>query len=284
MFPGVLLLGVTLNLTTRPAHATLVTATLCTGSDFLCNAPGDIVVDSGFRANGVGILGANRYALLPFAFNDPSVNFTGTVVVADVAGQFIYSWGTGTATAFDVSGTGGGNPLAGGTGGAFDGIGLYLNVTISQSYLTVPGPWGFDELNVGDCNATARANGSTSLVQGVVNGTPLPVVGLPGDCAIAPFGFYAGVFPGITGPVTTLTSAAQFYFAPGAAGNQTITLPWGADFPDPTIDFGDPNNPHNFFTDSDLGSLIDAAPEPGSFVLMGGALSAVGLILRRKKR
>ena len=84
----------------EPANATIVTAVICNNADFLCNQPGDVVIDSGFRANGVGVLGANRFTVLPFLFNDAIMNFTGSVVVADRAGKFIYSWGTGTATAF----------------------------------------------------------------------------------------------------------------------------------------------------------------------------------------
>jgi hypothetical protein len=250
------------------AHATVVTASICTGADFFCNAPGDVVVDSGFRSNGVGLLGANRFAIQPFVFNDARMNFTGTVVVADLAGQFIYSWGTGVATAFDPG-----------------GIGFFLDVTISQNYLTVPGPGAFAELNSGTCNATAAANASTSLVQGVVNGVTLPVLGVVGDCAVAPFAFGSGPFPRNVGLVTNMSVAAQFFFAPGLAGAQQITLPFGDDFPDPTLNFNDPNNPLNFITNTDIPvGLTDAVPEPGTFVLLGGALSAVAFWLRRRSK
>jgi len=73
------------------ANAVVVTAMICNNADFLCNQPGDVVIDSGIRGNGVGILGANRYSTLPFVFNDALMNFTGNVVVADSGGQYIYS-------------------------------------------------------------------------------------------------------------------------------------------------------------------------------------------------
>jgi hypothetical protein len=74
-------------------NATTVAAVVCAGGEFPC-LPGD-VVDSGFRANGVGLLGPNRYAILPFSFSDALINFSGMTVVADSGEQFIYSWGTG---------------------------------------------------------------------------------------------------------------------------------------------------------------------------------------------
>jgi hypothetical protein len=255
------------------AHAGVVTATLCTGADFFCNAPGDTVVDSGIRSNGVGLLGVNRFAIQPFAFADARLNFTGTVVVADRGGQFIYSWGTGVATAFD--------PLLNGASG---GIGLFLDITISQNYLTVPGVGAFAELNAGTCNATASANASTSLVQGVVNGVTLPVLGGVGDCAIAPFAFGSGPFLRNVGLVTNMSAAAQFFFAPGAAGAQQITLPWGDDFPDPALNFNDPNNPQNFITNTDIPQGLTDLPEPGTFTQLGGALCAVALWLRRRSK
>jgi hypothetical protein len=252
----------------KPAKAVVVTAVICNNADFFCNQPGDVVVDSGIRSNGVGVLGANRYTILPFVFNDFRMNFTGTIVAADSGGRFIYSWGTGVATDFAPFGTG-----------------LFLDVTISQNYITVPGPAAFSELNVGDCNAVARVNASTSLVQGAVNGGLLPVLGGVGDCAAAPFVLGAGPFGTNIGLVTNMTAAAQFFFAPGAAGNQQITLPWGADFPDPIINFNDPNNPQNFITDTDIpAGFIDQNPEPGTFAMFIGALSAAALRLRRRSK
>ena len=256
------------------ANAVVVTAAICNNADFLCNQPGDVVLDSGIRANGVGILGANRYSILPFLFNDALMNFTGNVVVADSGGQYIYSWGTGTATAFD--------PLLNGASG---GIGFFLDVTISQNYITVPGLWGFSEMNVGNCNATASLNGSTSLVQGVVNGAALPVLGVVGDCAGAPFAFGSGPWLQNVGLVTNMTAAAQFYFAPGLAGAQQITLPWGDDFPDPTINFNDPNNPQNFITLNDIpAGFVDQTPEPGTLTMLGGALCLIGLGFRKRSK
>ena len=252
----------------KPANAVVVTAVICNNPDFFCNQAGDVVLDSGIRGNGVGVLGANRYTILPFVFNDFRMNFSGTIVAADSAGKYIYSWGTGTATDFDPFGTG-----------------LYLDVTISQNYITAPGLWGFSELNVGTCNATAAVNASTSLVQGAVNGALLPVLGQIGDCAIAPFAYGAGPYAKNVGLVTNMTAAAQFFFAPGLAGNQQITLPWGNDFPDPSINFNDPNNPQNFITNTDIpAGFIDQNPEPGTLAMVLGALSAAALRFRRRSK
>jgi hypothetical protein len=134
------------------------------------------VVDSGFRANGVGLLGPNRYAILPFSFSDALINFSGMIVVADSGGQFIYSWGTGVATA------------------APTGVAEFLDIGITQSYVTQPGNWGFSEMNVGGCNAATTAAGSSSAVQGAVNGVGLPILGGPGDCAAGAFSLGARPF------------------------------------------------------------------------------------------
>ncbi|HXB69219.1 MAG TPA: PEP-CTERM sorting domain-containing protein [Candidatus Acidoferrales bacterium] len=82
-----------------------------------------------------------------------------------------------------------------------------------------------------------------------------------------------------------MSAAAQFFFAPGVAGAQRITLPWGDDFPDPTLNFNDPNNPQNFITNTDIPpGFTNAIPEPGTFTLLGGALSAVVLWRRRRSK
>jgi len=249
----------------QSAKATTVTAVICNNADFLCNQPGDVVIDSGIRTDLVGLLGASQYTLLPFNFADALMSFSGTVVAADAGAKFIYLWGTGTASTVAAP------------------AGDYLDVTITQSYLTVPGPWGFSEIDVGTCNAVAQANASTSEMVGVVNGAALPVLGAAGDCANAPFAFAAG--PGFTlvPAITTMTAAAQFFFAGGAAG-QTITLPWGDDFPDPTINFNDPNNPFNFITNTDIPAGFTLAPEPAMSGLFGGGLLVAVSVWRRRGR
>ena len=251
----------------RPAKAITIAAQLCTGADFLCNQAGDVIVDSGVRTNFVGLLGANTRSILPFLFTDALVTFNGTIVAADRAATFIYLWGTGTATA---------NVAA---------AGLYFDIAVGQNYITQPGLWGFSEINRGTCNANASAAASTSLMQGIVNGGALPVIGAIGDCAIAPFGYGAGPFPFLGGGVTNMTETAQFFFAPGLYP-QSITLPWGDDFPDPTLNFNDPNNPDNFITDTDVpaGFTDVSTPEPATFGLLGGALFGLGLFGRYRRR
>jgi hypothetical protein len=159
-------------------------------------------------------------------------------------------------------------------------INLYLDVAVSQNYVTAPGVWSFGELNVGSCNAAAGAAGSTSTVLGLVNGAPMaPLTGLcPGPFAVGSGPYVAGL-----GLVTNLSAAAQFVFGP-SAGIQAITLPWGDDLPfDQTnFDFNSINN--GFITPDNIpGGFQDAAPEPASFSLMGGALCIAGFCLRRRK-
>jgi hypothetical protein len=252
---------------TPRAGAITIAAQLCNGADFFCNAGGDVIIDSGIRTNGVGILPGNTRSILGFTFTDALVTFSGTMVSADSAGKFIYLWGSGAATAQ--------------AGAAGD----YLDVAISQTYVTTPGFWNWSEIDVGTCDANAKAAASTSLVQGIVNGTTLPVLGNNGDCAAAPFSFGAGPVVLPTGVATNLVAVAQFHFA---AGNfpQTITLPWGDDFPDITLNFSDPNNPQNFITNTDVPggfAELDNGPEPGTFGLIAGALAGLTWFARRRR-
>src|SRR6266581_9563051 len=203
----------------QQANASTVTAVLCAGPEFPC-LPGN-TLDSGFRTDGVGTLLANRYTLLPFVFDDASANFTGSMLAVDSQGKFIYLWGGGVGT----------NKL---------GVGpLWLDVQLSQSYLTVPGNWSFSEFNSGNCNAAATAAGDNILATVAINGaTPLPVMN--GVCN--PFAVAGGPVGVKLGGITTLTGLAQFRFNAGAV-NQQVDLPWGEDFPDPAITiFPDPNN------------------------------------------
>jgi hypothetical protein len=81
----------------QQAHAALVTAVLCAGPEFPC-LPGN-TLDSGFRNDGVGTVLANQYTLLPFVFDDASVNFTGEMLAVDSQGKFVYLWGEESAPA-----------------------------------------------------------------------------------------------------------------------------------------------------------------------------------------
>ena len=252
-----------------PVHATLVTATICVGPEYPC-LPGD-VVDSGSRANGVGLLGANRYTALPFVFSDPFMTFNGNVFVADRAGTFIYSWGTGVGT----------ESAAGNAFGIANGFlgNLYLDVAISQNYVTVAGPWKFAEMNVGSCNAAATGAGDSSSVVGLVNGAAM--VPLPGLCS--PFSLGSGPYGATIGTNTNLTAAAQLIFRPGATP-AAVTLPWGSDLPVDQTDFSSANIINNFITPDNIPpGFQDAAPEPGTFTVIGGALCLAALRFRKHK-
>jgi hypothetical protein len=213
------------------------------------------VLDSGIRANGVGVLPANTFALLNFAFSDALVSFTGTMLATDVAGQWIYNWGSGTAT--DIL-----------------SLPLTLDVSFQQTYATLAGGATFNDMMVGSCAGGTGAN-SGAIGQGIVNLTGLSV--LTGNCNA--FTQLGTPVSGTIGNLTTLTAAAQFVFTAGSAVGSSITLPWGDDFPDPGIagdaqGFIDPSNIPNGFT--------DAAPEPGTLFLAGGSLCLAGLLRRLK--
>jgi len=256
-----LVLGAFLVSSPKPAQATIVTATLCIGPEYPC-LPAD-TLDTGFRANGVNVLGPNQWAALPFTFADAQASFTGNIFVADAGGTYIYSWGTGTATM-------GPTPFN-----------LYLDVAITQNYVTAPGVWAFAELNDGSCNAAAGAAGSTSTVLGLVNGAAMAP--LTGFCP-GPYQVGSGPYLANIGLVTNLTSAAQFVFGP-SAGIQTITLPWGNDLPFDQVDFDFNSINNGFITPSNIPQgFTDAAPEPASFSLIGGGLLLAGMCLRRRKK
>ena len=237
------------------AHAATVTAVLCAGAEFPC-LPAD-TLDAGFRSNGVGTLLANRYTLLPFVFDDASVNFTGTMLAVDSQGKFVYLWG-------------------GGVGTSKLGVGpLWLDVQLSQSYVTAPGVWSFSEFNSGSCNAAATGAGDNILATLGINGaTPLPVMN--GVCT--PFNVSGGPVGVGVGNVTNLTGLAQFKFNFGPV-NQQVNLPWGEDFPDPAITiFPDPNHLPAGFTEQTVQVPV---PEPSTWLLMGVGLLSVALLRRR---
>ena len=238
----------------QPAHAATVTAVLCAGPEFPC-LPGN-TLDSGFRSNTVGTLLANRYTLLPFVFDDASVNFTGTMLAVDSQGKFVYLWG-------------------GGVGTSKLGVGpLWLDVQLSQSYVTTPGVWSFSEFNSGNCNAPATAAGDNILATLAINGAnPLPLMN--GVCS--PFNVTGGPVGVGVGNVTNLTGLAQFKFNAGAV-NQQVNLPWGEDFPDPAITvFPDPSHLPAGFAEQ----VSVSVPEPSTWLLMGVGLLSVALLRRR---
>jgi hypothetical protein len=230
---------------------------------FPCPAP--FVIDSGLSANGVGLLGPNQFANLPFIFNNGDVVFAGNILTVDLGGTNIYVWGGGAATNLA-------NPLPGG---------FYLDVQISENYVTAPGVGLFSEFNNGTCtnNTIGTASGSTASLG--VNGGFMPVMGNFGDCVaggapggvLTGFSFAAGPFPFLIGNVTNLTAVAQFYFDPAGGVGQSIDLPWGEQFPDINLALPDPSNIDTF-------AVTDAAPEPGTLMMMCGALGLIAYRVR----
>lgn len=239
------------------ASATNIVAEVCTVGTYPC--PPAFIFDIGVRGNGVGILGPNRYTLLPFRFNDVAASFNGAVLATDIAGKYVY---------LDVTGVANNNFASG----------FWLDVWVTQRYITRPGLWGFSEWNIGAANATAVVGGlgGTGVAdQLVVNSSFLPPLGFYGDAALGSWAFGAGPYFGTVGRVTTMTGLAQFYFSPGLLG-QAIAIPMDVDFPDPLLNgvLPDPSN---------IGQLapqlgLQPVPEPGSLLLAGsGLLGMCGL-------
>lgn len=248
--------------TSRTAQATTMTATVC--AVFANPCPGGSTIDAGIRTNFVGLLGFNRYALLPFVYSDANVTLAGTVLVADIlqgGNNWIYLFGQGVGTQSVL------------------GNGFFLDAAISQNYLTLGGIGGFSAFNIGSCNAAGVAAADGEVVQPFVNGTPLAGAG---TTACSPFAQAFGPQAVVTGGVTNMTAAAIFQFNPFAGGGAAITLPWGSDFPDPGLGF-DPTTGTLAELQTDLQriGLDEQIPEPATLALLGSALLALGSARRR---
>jgi hypothetical protein len=254
------------------ARAEDIAVVICDVAAFSC--PADDIVDGSLAQLIYGnVLGANRYIVQSINYADPlgDATFTGTFVTADSAGKYIYAWGTGVAT---------GNAAVAGD---------YLDVSFRQNYATVPGLWSFSEMLSGSCDANAMAAPASVGFQGQVNGANLSVIGPPNDCAASPFTYSAGPFLKSVGRVTQLLGGVQYFFPVGGNYPETITLPFGDDFPDPSINFNDPNNPFNFITNTDIPQGFTQqpnVPEPstlGYVLLAGCCLGASGRYRRPRQ-
>jgi hypothetical protein len=215
------------------------------------------------------MLGPNQFAALPFVFNNADVVFAGNILTVDLAGSNIYVWGGGAATNLA-------NPLPGG---------FYLDVAISENYVTAAGVGLFSEFNSGTCTNNTIGTASGVAASLGVNGGFMPVMGNFGDCVagggpggvLTGFNFAAGPFLFGIGNVTNLTAVAQFYFDPAGGVGQSIDLPWGEQFPDPDFPIIDPGNL------STVQGLENATPEPATFGLLGSAICGIGVLRRRSR-
>jgi PEP-CTERM motif len=245
------------------AHATTMAAAVT------CFAA-PCVNDAGIRSNFVGVLGFNRYAVLPFLFTDVNATLAGTVVVADFLigrSNFIYLYGYGVGT---QSGAGGG---------------FFLSSAISQNYRTLSGIGTFGAFNIGACNATGSLAGDGAIMTPYVNG--VAIGGGHGTTACSPFTQLYGPSAQAVGTITNLTATDVMRFNSIAGGYAQITLPWGDDIPDPTLTqlntAIDGDSPSTVIADLEALGLTQQVPEPATLALFGGGLLGLG-VLRRKRR
>jgi len=257
----------------QPAKAAAMTATLCDINVAPGACPLADTLDFGVRFNGVPLLGINRWAWLPFAFQDATAGVSGNVFVVNIQGRWIYLYGQGIAN---------GNNAA---------IPVFLNVAITQNYLTTI-PFGtFIGVDSGVCNGAATAAGSGQTGFPFVNGFALGPAAGGTACPALLQTFGPAVEP--MGAVTNLTAVADFMM--GAGAGQLITLPWGADLPDPIeLDLNqllglDPNNlpspdptPQDIIDKLNSLGLTEQVPEPGTISLLGAGVLA--LMIRRRRR
>jgi len=238
----------------REAKALDVAVVICTVADFSC-PEANIVGGTLFQYIPNNVLGANRYIVQSFSAD----GYTGTFVTADSGGKFIYAWGTGQAVA-----------------NALD-AGNYLDVSMRQTYVTAPGTWTFGESLNANCDAASQADASSIAAQGQVNGNNMAVLGAPGDCGqnngsvIASSGGY------LLNVGTRTQMLAGVSFKLGAVGD-TITLPFGDDFPNPDINNGD------FITNTTIPTDFtaqDNTPEPSTLAVMCAGLCAMALLRKR---
>jgi hypothetical protein len=283
-WPSALVLALLLFLAQpRMAKADDVQVIVCTVADFVCPVA-NTFANEGFLYTPGNLLLPNTYTIQNVNLGGPGFldpdnffnSFSATYVTADVAGKWIYLWGTATVSmkqdlADEAKLLGVAN--------------LYVDVALRQNYVTAAGTWAFNEGLSGNCDMNAMAGAGVAF-QGQVNGANLPVIGAPGDCAASPFSFTNGPTLQGLGKVTQLIGGIEYQFS--AAGNypETITLPFGSEFPDPAINFNDPNNPLNFITNADIPAdltLVANAPEPASWMLLASALGAIALLTKARR-
>jgi hypothetical protein len=255
--PAALVLGLTLFFgQPRSAKGLDVAVVICDVAMFSCPAD-DIVPGSLFQYIPNNTLRPNTYIVQSFSAD----GFSGTFLTADSGGKYIYAWGTGTATA-DANNTG-----------------LYLDVSFRQNYVTQSGSWTFGESLNANCNAAAQGDNASIAAQGQVNGNNLAVLGAPNDCGLNGGSVVAsaGGYSLRVGRVTQMLGGVS-YLLP-AAGD-TITMPFGDDFPNPDIDGG------NFFTPGNIPAgftEVQNTPEPSTLALLGFGICAMAFFRIRRK-
>jgi hypothetical protein len=220
--------------------ANVVAAVLCAVQQYPCI--GANILDFDTRNDGVNLLGGNTFDILNFNFVDAAVTFADDPVATDIDGSWIYLWGSSTTT-----------EVVGPT--------LNLDVALTDSYLTAPGDWTFNDVIIDACAAGTDAASGASAHRNCTLFGPLVTTDVAAN--------------GNPGLITTLAGAAELESA--------ITPPWNEDSPDATI-HDDPDTPPNDTDstgDSNL-TISSAASEPATITLCGIALCLFGLVGRRK--
>jgi hypothetical protein len=269
----------------RPAKADDIQIIVCTVAAFVCPV-GNTFANEGFLYVPGNTLLANTYTIQNVnlggpGFLDPNNffnTFSATYVTADVGGKWIYLWGTATVTV---------NQNLAAKAAQLGIQNLYIDVALRQDYVTTPGLWTFNEGLSGSCDANAIAGNATVAFQGQINGFNMPVIAVPNICALSPFSLVpASPTLQTVGGITQLIGGVEYSFPANGNYPETITLPFGDEFPDPAINFNDPNNPDNFITNTDIPpglTLVAITPEPSTWTLLGSGIATLALLRSHHK-
>jgi hypothetical protein len=245
---SILLLAALIMALPQQSNANVAAAVLCAVEQYPCI--GANILDFDTPNDGANLLGGNTFDILKFNFVDAPATFASDLMATDNEGRWIYLWGSSTTTEVVDSA-------------------LNLDVALTESYLTTPGDWTFNDVIGGACEEGPGAASGGAAQDNCSRFGPLVTT----DAAVS-------ADPGL---IPTRTSAVELALTAASAAESTITSPWNEESPDPN-DFNDPDNPPDDTDpvgDSNL-AFSSAASEPATVMLCGVALCLFGLVRRRK--